>query len=320
MVPLPHTVIVHPLVLLSTVDHYNRVAKDTRKRVVGVLLGESTKGRVDVTNSFAVPFDEDPKNSSVMYVDHDYLEMMAGMFRRINAKERIVGFYSTGPQIRAADLKIDDLFRKYTTHPVLVIIDIRATVEDLPVKSYYSEEVVKDGGKAIVRTFKHISSEVGAYEAEEVGVEHLLRDINDPSLSSLSEQVRHKIQSLKGLKERLDQMKEYLTAVMEKKIPVNKTIIYNIQNILNLLPNLNIEELSRSMLVKSNDMHLILYLASLIRSIIALHDLVNNKIQYKEEDEQDVKNNNNEGKQKKKEEEKEKGQKQGVEESKKNSK
>ena len=32
-------VVVHPLVLLSIVDHYNRVARDTRKRVVGVLLG-----------------------------------------------------------------------------------------------------------------------------------------------------------------------------------------------------------------------------------------------------------------------------------------
>ena len=96
-------------------------------------------------------------------------------------------------------------------------------------KSYYSEEVVKDDGKAIIRTFKHISSEVGAYEAEEVGVEHLLRDINDPSLSSLSEQVRHKVQSLKGLKERLDQMKSYLTSVIEKKVPINKSIIYKIQ-------------------------------------------------------------------------------------------
>ena len=46
-------VIVHPLVLLSTVDHYNRVAKDTRKRVVGVLLGTSWRGRIDITNSFA---------------------------------------------------------------------------------------------------------------------------------------------------------------------------------------------------------------------------------------------------------------------------
>ena len=30
---------VHPTVLLSIVDHYNRVAKDTKKRVVGILLG-----------------------------------------------------------------------------------------------------------------------------------------------------------------------------------------------------------------------------------------------------------------------------------------
>lgn len=49
----PTSVVVHPLVLLSTVDHYNRVAKDTKKRVVGVLLGEVNKGVVDITNSYA---------------------------------------------------------------------------------------------------------------------------------------------------------------------------------------------------------------------------------------------------------------------------
>jgi 26S proteasome regulatory subunit N8 len=45
--------VVHPLVLLSVVDHYHRVAKDTRKRVLGILLGEVSKGRIDITNSFA---------------------------------------------------------------------------------------------------------------------------------------------------------------------------------------------------------------------------------------------------------------------------
>jgi len=43
------------------------------------------------------------------------------------------------------------------------------------------------------RTFRHVSSEVGAYEAEEVGVEHLLRDINDPTVSSLASRVKHKV-------------------------------------------------------------------------------------------------------------------------------
>jgi len=54
---LPTKVIVHPLVLLSAVDHYNRVARDTKKRVVGVLLGETrkypTEVVVDVTNAYA---------------------------------------------------------------------------------------------------------------------------------------------------------------------------------------------------------------------------------------------------------------------------
>ena len=79
------------------VDHYNRVAKDTKKRVVGVLLGEKFKGRVptvlscsccphtvlfkikkcrhadthkhppqiDVLNSYAVPFEEDAKSPNI---------------------------------------------------------------------------------------------------------------------------------------------------------------------------------------------------------------------------------------------------------------
>lgn len=44
---------VHPLVLLSATDHYNRVAKGTKKRVVGVLLGQNKGKTVNVSNSFA---------------------------------------------------------------------------------------------------------------------------------------------------------------------------------------------------------------------------------------------------------------------------
>lgn len=48
------TVVVHPLVLLSVVDHYNRACKATRHRAVGVLLGSWKKGNIlDVANSFA---------------------------------------------------------------------------------------------------------------------------------------------------------------------------------------------------------------------------------------------------------------------------
>lgn len=51
-------VIIHPLVLLSVVDHYTRMSKiGNQKRVVGVLLGcWKQKGVLDVSNSFAGEF------------------------------------------------------------------------------------------------------------------------------------------------------------------------------------------------------------------------------------------------------------------------
>lgn len=47
------TVSVAPLVLLSAADHYGRSVQGTRKRVVGVLLGQNDGKNVRVSNSFA---------------------------------------------------------------------------------------------------------------------------------------------------------------------------------------------------------------------------------------------------------------------------
>lgn len=82
----PELVVVHPLVLLSVVDHYTRVAKDTSKRVVGVLLGERYKGKCDVTNSYALPFEEDPRDPSVWYIDRQYHEDMFAMFKKVSGE------------------------------------------------------------------------------------------------------------------------------------------------------------------------------------------------------------------------------------------
>lgn len=51
-------VVVHPLVLLSVVDHFNRVSKTQNvKRVVGVLLGSMKADKtLDIANSFAGTF------------------------------------------------------------------------------------------------------------------------------------------------------------------------------------------------------------------------------------------------------------------------
>lgn len=56
-------------------------------------------------------------------------------------------------------------------------------------------------------------------------------------------------------------------------------VCHCLQDIFNLLPNMNVEALSTSLAVKGNDMMAVIYLASLIRSVLALHKLIDNKEQ-----------------------------------------
>jgi 26S proteasome regulatory subunit N8 len=250
-----------------------------QKRVVGVLLGSwRAKGMLDVSNSFAVPFDEDDKDKTVWFLDHDYLEHMYGMFKKVNAKEKIVGWYHTGPKLHQNDVAINELIRKYCPNSVLVIIDAKPKELGLPTEAYIAVEEVHDDGTPTTKTFEHIPSEMGAEEAEEVGVEHLLRDIKDTTVGTLSQRVTNQLMGLKGLHSQIKEVNSYLDQVIQGKLPVNHQIVYHLQDIFNLLPDVTLSEFVRSMYVKTNDQLLVVYVAALIRSTLALHNLINNKI------------------------------------------
>nr|GEV54708.1 26S proteasome non-ATPase regulatory subunit 7 homolog A [Tanacetum cinerariifolium] len=332
----------YDVAISSVTDFSDEVAKDTRKRVVGVLLGTTFKGTVDVTNSYAVPFEEDDKDPSIWFLDHNYHEEMFSMFKRINAKEHVVGWYSTGPKLRKNDLDIHGLFNDYALNPVLVIIDVQPTELGLPTKAYYAiEEVNENATQKSKKVFVHVSSEIAAHEVEEIGVEHLLRDVKDTTISTLATEVLFNlwpnvsilpalvvafagiylieadrlfetrtlafalyvyllpvnfavktndqmlviylsslIRSVIALHNLINnkEIRSYLDLVIEGKLPLNHEILYHLQDIFNLLPNLNVAELVKAFAVKTNDQMLVIYLSSLIRSVIALHNLINNKL------------------------------------------
>ena len=107
--------------------------------MVGILLGSwSSKGVLDISNSFALPFDEDEKDRDVWFLDHEYLEHMYHMFKKVNAKERIVGWYHTGPKLHQNDILINDLVKRYCSSAgaVLVIIDAKPRNIGLPTEAY----------------------------------------------------------------------------------------------------------------------------------------------------------------------------------------
>ena len=166
----------------------------------------------------------------------------------------------------------------------------------------------------------HTPSIIEAEEAEEIGVEHLLRDIRDVAVGTLSTRITSQLQSLQGLHLRLRDIGQYLQKVIDKELPVNHAILGNLQDVFNLLPNLSNPtatpsetisggggaagkesgdtELARAMSVKTNDQLMAIYLSSLIRAITAFHDLIENKIQNRQQQEEKDAKKEEEGKEK----------------------
>ena len=168
---------------------------------------------------------------------------------------------------------------------MFVIIEVAPKELGIPTKAYTTIEEVKEDGTTDMQ-FQHMVSQIDAFEAEEVGVEHLLRDIHDSSVSTLTTDVHQKLLSLRSLGGKLEEIKDYLSKVVEGKFKINHQIINLLQNVFNLLPNLNLQHLIDSFAVKTNDTMAVIYLSSLIRSIITFHNLINNRITHREQEKQ----------------------------------
>ncbi len=89
-------------------------------------------------------------------MDHNYHEAMYDMFKKVNgtfdfvaskvaiAKEKMIGWYSSGPKLRAADLEINELFKRYTPNPVLVVVDVKPKELGIPTEAYLAVEEIHD--------------------------------------------------------------------------------------------------------------------------------------------------------------------------------
>lgn len=107
-----------------------------------------------------MPFDEEEKEKDVWFLDHDYLETMYTMYRKVNgkkmqrifndtkseylARERIVGWYHTGPKLHRNDISINEIIRGYHPDSVLVIIDAKPKDLGLPTEAYIAVEEIHD--------------------------------------------------------------------------------------------------------------------------------------------------------------------------------
>ena len=135
-----------------------------------LLLLPSSAGLFRLLIPPPVPFEEDDKDPSVWFLDHNFVESMNDMFKKINAREKLIGWYHSGPKLRASDLEINELFKRYTPNPLLVIIDVQPKEVGVPTDAYFAVEEIKDVRNPLARLhFSEFGSLANSYDRQRIG-------------------------------------------------------------------------------------------------------------------------------------------------------
>ncbi|KAG8690346.1 hypothetical protein FRC08_010558 [Ceratobasidium sp. 394] len=129
------TVTIHPVALFSILDHFLR-RTESQERVIGTLLGTRTETETEVKSSFAVIHNETDEQVAL---DMDYHRTMYDLHQKVNPKEVIIGWYSTGTDLNTYSALIQNFYSQETApyQAVHVVLDtgIREGVKQ-GVKSY----------------------------------------------------------------------------------------------------------------------------------------------------------------------------------------
>ena len=87
----------------------------------------------------------------------------------------------------------------------------------------------------VERVFVNVPCSVSAFEAEEVGVEHLVREIKDLNMNSLKAKMANKLQTLQFLSKKIQGIERYIEDAIQGHIVPDQNIIMTMQRVLNLL-------------------------------------------------------------------------------------
>ncbi|KAJ3722619.1 JAB1/Mov34/MPN/PAD-1 ubiquitin protease-domain-containing protein [Lentinula raphanica] len=136
----PTSISIHPVALFSILDHYLR-RKDDQDRVIGTLLGTRIDNHVEVRTSFAVLHSE---TSEQVAVDMEYHRSMYELHHKVNSKEVIVGWYSTGSNLNTYSALIQNFYSQETAPHQAVHLSLDTGVEPghpACIKAYISSPV-----------------------------------------------------------------------------------------------------------------------------------------------------------------------------------
>ncbi|XP_004307618.1 PREDICTED: eukaryotic translation initiation factor 3 subunit F [Fragaria vesca subsp. vesca] len=276
---------VHPLVIFNICDCYVR-RPDQTKRVIGTLLGSVLPdGTVDIRNSYAVPHNE---NSEEVALDIEYHHNMLISQQKVNPKEVIVGWYSTGLGVTGCSVLIHDFYSREVPNPVHLIVDTGFSNGEGAIKAYVSsnlslslgelKQAVRPAGDhqlPLAAQFQEIPLDLRMVEAERVGFDILKKTMTDKLPTDL-EGMEASMERLLAL---IDDVYKYVDDVDEGRVAPDNNVGRFLWDAVESLPKLSPAVFDKLVNDSLQDNMLLLYLSSITRTQLTLAEKLNTAAQ-----------------------------------------
>ncbi|MEE6491587.1 hypothetical protein FKM82_016274, partial [Ascaphus truei] len=161
-----HVVKLHPVVLASIVDSYER-RNEGAARVIGTLLGTVDKHCVDVTNCFSVPHNE---SEDEVAVDMEFAKNMYELHKKVTSSEQILGWYATGHDITEHSVLIHEYYSREANNPIHLTVDTSLQGGRMNIKAYICTPMGVPG-KTMGVMFTPLTVQYIYYDPERIGVD-----------------------------------------------------------------------------------------------------------------------------------------------------
>jgi len=262
-------VVVHPTVLFSIVDAFERRPEEAR-RVIGTLLGSVEKGgyHVEVTNCFAVPHNE---SEDEVAVDMEFAKNMFDLHKKVQPNEVIVGWYATGPDVTEHSVLIHEYYSREAKNPVHLTLDTTLRGNHMGLKAFQSTAL---GVAPHVGTlFSPLKVSVNADATEKVGLALLGKTTSTPKKPITLPQNLDQIDDAAGkMEQELSKVTTYVEEVLSGKRPADAEIGRDLLELTNSVPQMDPTEIDTLLTSHMNDLLMVTYLSNLIKTQLHLNE------------------------------------------------
>ncbi|KAJ3074081.1 hypothetical protein HK102_005876 [Quaeritorhiza haematococci] len=279
---------VDPVVFFSIMDHYLR-RPEAQYRVIGALLGVRSEdgSEVEIRNCFPLAYSETSDQQVV--VDADYLGQMYGLHQRVNSKEVIVGWYATGIEINPNSVWIHEFFANETTpfQPVHLLMDTKMTNDKMGIKAFVSSQVGVPDTEHPGSMFLQVPCDVKYFDAERSGLDIISQaknattssssdDLNPPTTSTLLSDMDNLEKSIHSTQQMLDTIQSYVQDVMKGERKASSAIGRYLMDTISSIPRVDPEEFEKMFNKHLQDVLMVVYLANLTRTQLAIAERLQN--------------------------------------------